>query len=40
LLLSCTVGRWDLLVIPPQRDPAIGARLMTAATGPLRPHSE
>ncbi|MBL3670065.1 hypothetical protein JL475_29600 [Streptomyces sp. M2CJ-2] len=39
LLLSCTVGRWDLLVIPPQTDPAIAAWLMTAATGPLRSHT-
>ncbi|MGW8396101.1 DUF5994 family protein [Streptomyces lydicus] len=36
LLLSYTVGRWDLLVIPPQTDPAIATWLMTAATGPLR----
>ncbi|WP_329437514.1 DUF5994 family protein [Streptomyces sp. NBC_01280] len=39
LLLSYTVGRWDLLVIPPQTDPAIAAWLMTAATGPLRSHT-
>ncbi|MFE6686044.1 DUF5994 family protein [Streptomyces sp. NPDC057743] len=36
LLLSYTAGRWDLLVIPPQTDPATAAWLMTAATGPLR----
>ncbi|MFI1157000.1 DUF5994 family protein [Streptomyces sioyaensis] len=39
LLLSYTVGRWDLLVIPPQTDPAIAVWLMTAATGPLRSHT-
>jgi hypothetical protein len=39
LLLSYTVGCWDLLVIPPQTDPAIAAWLMTAATGPLRSHT-
>ncbi|MFF1690887.1 MULTISPECIES: DUF5994 family protein [unclassified Streptomyces] len=39
LLLSYTVGRWDLLVIPPQTDPAIATWLMTAATGPLRSHT-
>ncbi|MET7520001.1 DUF5994 family protein, partial [Streptomyces sp. NPDC005480] len=39
LLLSYTVGRWDLLVIPPQTDPAIAAWLMTAATGPLLSHT-
>ncbi|MFE4799111.1 DUF5994 family protein [Streptomyces sp. NPDC056708] len=36
LLLSCTTGRWDLLVIPPETGPATAARLMTAATDPLR----
>lgn len=39
LPLSYTVGRWDLLVSPPQTDPAIAAWLMTAATGPLRSHT-
>ncbi|WP_327576464.1 MULTISPECIES: DUF5994 family protein [unclassified Streptomyces] len=39
LLLSYAVGRWDLLVIPPQTDPAIAAWLMTAATGRLRSHT-
>ena len=39
LLLSYTGGRWDLLVIPPQTDPAVAAWLMTAATGPLRSHT-
>ncbi|MER6082547.1 DUF5994 family protein [Streptomyces sp. NPDC001833] len=34
LLLSYTVGRWDLLVIPPETEPAIAARLMAAATDP------
>ncbi|MFC0842898.1 DUF5994 family protein [Streptomyces noboritoensis] len=32
LLLSYSVGRWDLLVIPPQTDEATAARLMAAAT--------
>lgn len=31
-LLSFTVGRWDLLVIPPECDPARAAQLMAAAT--------
>ncbi|MFE9535619.1 DUF5994 family protein [Streptomyces sp. NPDC006691] len=34
ILLSCTVGRWDLLVIPPEREPAAAARLMDAAAIP------
>ncbi|MFE7901741.1 DUF5994 family protein [Streptomyces sp. NPDC057424] len=34
ILLSYTVGRWDLLVIPPTTDPAAAARLMAAATIP------
>ncbi|MCX5262551.1 DUF5994 family protein [Streptomyces sp. NBC_00199] len=34
ILLSYTVGRLDLLVIPPEADPAAVARLMTAATSP------
>ncbi|AYN37764.1 hypothetical protein D9753_00830 [Streptomyces dangxiongensis] len=36
LLLSCTIGRWDLLVIPPETDPATAARLMTKASDPSR----
>ncbi|MCZ4125903.1 DUF5994 family protein [Streptomyces sp. H39-S7] len=31
LLLSYTVGRWDLLVVPPECDPERAARLMSAA---------
>ncbi|CAM5645665.1 hypothetical protein SAVIM338S_06386 [Streptomyces avidinii] len=31
ILLSYTVGRWDLLVVPPQTSPAAAARLMAAA---------
>ncbi|PIB04129.1 MULTISPECIES: DUF5994 family protein [Streptomyces] len=34
LLLSYTVGRWDLLVIPPETSAATAARLMTTATDP------
>ncbi|MGA5703319.1 DUF5994 family protein [Peterkaempfera bronchialis] len=34
LLLSYTVGRWDLLVVPPETDPAAAARLMAAAADP------
>ncbi|MCP3768796.1 MULTISPECIES: DUF5994 family protein [unclassified Streptomyces] len=34
LLLSYTVGRLDLLVIPPETEPAAAARLMAAATVP------
>ncbi|WP_426567623.1 DUF5994 family protein [Streptomyces canus] len=36
LLLSYTVGRWDLLVIPPETEPVIAARLMATATDPSR----
>ncbi|GHI02703.1 hypothetical protein AQI88_40390 [Streptomyces cellostaticus] len=36
LLLSYTFGRWDLLVIPPETDPATAARLMAMATDPSR----
>ncbi|SOD85319.1 DUF5994 family protein [Streptomyces sp. Ag109_G2-15] len=36
LLLSYTVGRWDLLVIPPETAPATAARLMATATDPSR----
>ncbi|MFF9767849.1 DUF5994 family protein [Streptomyces sp. NPDC014636] len=32
MLLSYTVGRLDLLVIPPETEPAAAARLMSAAT--------
>ncbi|MGY5123180.1 DUF5994 family protein [Streptomyces nigrescens] len=35
LLLSYDVGRWDLLVIPPETGPATAARLMTEAADPL-----
>jgi hypothetical protein len=34
ILLSYTVGRLDLLVIPPETEPAAAARLMAAATMP------
>ncbi|WP_309143074.1 DUF5994 family protein [Streptomyces aureoverticillatus] len=34
LLLSCRVGRWDRLVIPPETGAAVGARLMAAACDP------
>ncbi|WP_327377343.1 DUF5994 family protein [Streptomyces sp. NBC_01216] len=34
ILLSYTVGRWDLLVIPPETAPAAAARLMAAAVIP------
>ncbi|MFG3495796.1 DUF5994 family protein [Streptomyces sp. NPDC047928] len=34
ILLSYTVGRCDLLVIPPGTEPAAAARLMTAAATP------
>ncbi|GGP85111.1 DUF5994 family protein [Streptomyces melanogenes] len=37
LLLSYGVGRWDLLVIPPQTDEATAARLMAAATNATGP---
>lgn len=36
LLLSYTVGRWDLLVIPPETKPATAVRLMATATDPSR----
>ncbi|MGW7378021.1 DUF5994 family protein [Streptomyces sp. NPDC054794] len=36
MLLSYTFGRWDLLVIPPETDPATAARLMVMATDPSR----
>ncbi|MFG2309957.1 DUF5994 family protein [Streptomyces sp. NPDC048566] len=36
LLLPYTVGRWDLLVIPPDTKPATAARLMATATDPSR----
>jgi hypothetical protein len=28
------IGRWDLLVVPPEFDPAIAARLMATAASP------
>ncbi|MFI9239931.1 DUF5994 family protein [Streptomyces sp. NPDC053079] len=34
LLFSCSGGRWDLLVVPPETSPAAAARLMTAAAVP------
>ncbi|MFF1372503.1 DUF5994 family protein [Streptomyces virginiae] len=34
ILLSYTVGRWDLLVIPPGTEPAAASRLMAAAAIP------
>lgn len=34
ILFSYTVGRLDLLVIPPETEPAAAARLMAAATVP------
>ncbi|MFB7785793.1 DUF5994 family protein [Streptomyces vinaceus] len=34
VLLSYTIGRWDLLVIPPETAPAAASRLMTAAAIP------
>ncbi|MET9885241.1 DUF5994 family protein [Streptomyces sp. NPDC006430] len=34
ILLSFTVGRWDLLVVPPETEPAAAARLMAAAAVP------
>jgi hypothetical protein len=36
LLLSYTFGRWDLLVIPPETEPATAARIMATATDPSR----
>ncbi|MFK4067229.1 DUF5994 family protein [Streptomyces sp. NPDC029674] len=34
LLLSYGVGRWDLMVIPPETRPAAAARLMAAVSDP------
>ncbi|MEU3504165.1 DUF5994 family protein [Streptomyces hundungensis] len=34
ILLSYTVGRWDLLVVPPETSPAAAIRLMDAAVVP------
>ncbi|MFJ3205659.1 DUF5994 family protein [Streptomyces sp. NPDC086989] len=34
ILLAYAVGRWDLLVIPPETEPAAAARLMAAAAIP------
>ncbi|ANB07118.1 hypothetical protein SAM40697_3160 [Streptomyces ambofaciens] len=36
LLLSYHVGRWNLLVVPPQTSPATAAWLMAAASDPRR----
>ena len=36
LLLSYRTARWDLLVVPPETDPATAAWLMTAASDPQR----
>ncbi|MFJ3494843.1 DUF5994 family protein [Streptomyces sp. NPDC086091] len=36
LLLSYHVGRWNLLVVPPETPPATAARLMAAASDPQR----
>ncbi len=36
LLLSYRTSRWDLLVVPPETDPATAAWLMTAASDPQR----
>lgn len=36
MLLSYRLGRWDLLVIPPQTPPATAAWLLSAAADPLR----
>ena len=36
MLLSYRLGRWDLLIIPPQTPPATGAWLLSAAADPLR----
>ena len=38
-LFSYTVGRWDLLVIPPECDPERAAQLMAAATDVHNPRS-
>lgn len=40
LLLSYTVGRWDLLVIPPETEPATAARMMATATDVAEPHGD
>jgi hypothetical protein len=42
ILLSYSVGRWDLLVIPPETSPAVAARLMVCASDPrnILPASE
>ncbi|MEU9000705.1 DUF5994 family protein [Streptomyces sp. NPDC048551] len=34
ILLSPAMGRWDLLVVPPETEPAAAARLMAAAAIP------
>lgn len=38
-LFSYHVGRWDLLVVPPETDPVTAGRLMAAATQPGNRHS-
>nr|WP_236653435.1 DUF5994 family protein [Streptacidiphilus melanogenes] len=38
-LSSYHVGRWDLLVVPPETDPVTAGRLMAAATEPGNRHS-
>lgn len=35
MLLSYRVGRWDLLVVPPETPPATAAWLMAAASDPM-----
>jgi len=37
LLLSYGIGRWDLLIIPPETGTGAAARLMAAASDPDRP---
>jgi len=37
LLLSYTAGRWDLLVVPPETDAPVAARLMAAASADTGP---
>ncbi|MET9444636.1 DUF5994 family protein [Streptomyces sp. NPDC006610] len=36
LLLSCHMGRWNLLVVPPRTPPAVAAWLMAVASDPRR----
>ncbi|MFD4571523.1 DUF5994 family protein [Streptomyces sp. NPDC058417] len=37
LLLSHTVGRWALLVVPPETEASVAARLLAAASAPTPP---